>query len=312
MTTISKARGLYRFALAGATVLSLAAAGCTRPGESIKIDGSSTVLPISTAAAEQFRKEHPQTRLSVTSSGTGAGLGKFINGEIDICDASRQIKPSEVERLEEAGIGFVEFVVAFDGIAVVVNADNDWVDSISVEQLASLWRPENPANTWSEVDPAWPDEEVSLYGPNPDNGTFDYFTEHVVGEEKSCRSDYSMSEDDNVLVTGVSQDKNSLGYFGFAYYSENADKLKVVPIRRGDSEPVAPSLQTIRSNEYAPLSRPLYIYVRQSLLERPVGAEFVKFYIDNAGDLAKRAQYVPVSDEVAEENQTKLQAALGA
>lgn len=304
--TFSRTRLAFFCAAAAAIVF----AGCGKRSESIKIDGSSTVYLISAAVAEAYRDADHPTPVTVTSSGTGGGMGKFIAGEIDICDASRRIKDSEVGKLKDAGVEFVELVVAFDGIAVVVNPQNDWIDSMSVEQLATLWRPQDPAQKWSDIDPSWPDEKVQLYGPNPDNGTFEYFTEHIVGEVKSCRSDYSMNEDDNVLVTGVSQDKNALGYFGFAYYTENRDALKVVPIRDGESDPVTPSLETIRSKEYKPLSRPLYIYVRQSLLARPEGADFVKFYIEKSTDLVEKVGYVLVSDEIAAENKQKLDEAL--
>ncbi|QDV75767.1 PstS family phosphate ABC transporter substrate-binding protein [Botrimarina mediterranea] len=285
-------------------------AGCGRQ-ESIKIDGSSTVYPISEAVAEEFREERPGVRVTVGLSGTGGGFKKFTAGEIDICDASRGIKPEEVEALAAAKVPYTELSVAFDGIAIVVNPENDWCDTLTVEQLASIWRPldDSPVMKWNELNPEWPDEEIKLYGPGTDSGTFEYFTEVIVGEAKSCRSDFAASEDDNVLVTGVAEDKYSLGYFGFAYYAENEDKLKLIGVAQGEAEPVRPSLETIRSNEYAPLSRPLYLYVRNDLLTKPEGLEFVEFYLDQAGKMAEEVGYVPVSDEVAAENQKRFEAA---
>lgn len=293
------------FTLAAAA---LSTVGCGPRAESIKIDGSSTVYPISEAVAESYREEAPGVRVTVGLSGTGGGMKKFTAGEIHICDASRGIKESEIKSLEAAKVGYTEFSVAFDGIAVVVHPKNDWVDSLTVEHLASVWRPENPVNKWSELDPSWPDEEIKLYGPGTDSGTFEYFTDEIVGEAKKCRADFAASEDDNVLVTGISEDKYSLGYFGFAYYAENLDKLKVLGISQAGGEPVTPSTDTIRSNAYAPLSRPLFIYVRNDLLKTEVGAKFVDFYLRSAGELAGEVGYVAVSDEVAAENTSKYDA----
>ncbi|TWT94741.1 Phosphate-binding protein PstS precursor [Botrimarina colliarenosi] len=300
-----------RFAFVAVCVLG-AAVGCGPRAQSIKIDGSSTVYPISEAVAESFRGVRPDIRVTVGLSGTGGGMKKFTAGEIDICDASRGIKDSEVEALTEAEVPFTEFSVAFDGIAVVVHPENDWVDSLTVEQLASIWRPldDAPVKKWNELNPAWPDEEIKLYGPGTDSGTFEYFTEAIVGEAKSCRSDFAASEDDNVLVTSVSEDKYSLGYFGFAYYAENTGKLKLLGVAQGEAEPVQPSVEAIRDNSYAPLSRPLFIYVRNDLLNRPAGAEFVEFYLDKAGEMAAEVGYVAVSDDVAAENLKKYQKAL--
>ncbi len=297
---------LYATALAALPLL----VGCGRQ-ESIKIDGSSTVFPISEAIAEEFREERPDIRVTVGLSGTGGGFKKFTAGEIDICDASRAIKPEEVEALEEAKVPYTELSVAFDGIAIVVNPANDWCDSLTVKQLASIWRPldDSPVMKWNELNPEWPDEEIKLYGPGTDSGTFDYFTEVIVGESKSCRSDFASSEDDNVLVTGVAEDKYSLGYFGFAYYAENADKLKLLGVADGEAEAVQPSIDTIRTNAYAPLSRPLYLYVRNDLLAEPEGLEFVEFYLKQAGEMSEEVGYVPVSEEVAAENQNRLEAA---
>lgn len=282
--------------------------GCGPQAESIKIDGSSTVFLVSEAIAEAYRDAAPRVRVTVGKSGTGGGMKRFTAGEIDICDASRGIKASEIASLDKAGVGYTEFSVAFDGIAVVVHPDNDWVDSLTVDQLASIWRPEDPASKWSDLDPSWPDEPIKLYGPGTDSGTFEYFTEEIVGEANKCRSDFSASEDDNVLVRGISEDKYALGYFGFAYYAENTERLKLLGVASGEGDPVRPSVETIRSNAYAPLSRPLFIYVRNDLFDRPPGDAFVKFYMDNTGDLAGEVGYVAVSDEVAAENLSKYDA----
>lgn len=284
--------------------------GCGRQ-ESIKIDGSSTVYPISEAVAEAYREERPDVRVTVGLSGTGGGFKKVTAGEIDICDASRAIMPEEAKILDDAKVPYTELSVAFDGIAIVVNPENDWCGTLTVEQLASIWRPldDSPVMKWNELNPAWPDEEIKLYGPGTDSGTFDYFTEVIVGEAKSCRSDFAASEDDNVLVTGVAADKYALGYFGFAYYEENADRLKLIAVAQGEAEAIKPTVEAIRSNDYAPLSRPLFIYVRNDLLSNPEGLEFVDFYLKQAGKLAGEVGYVPVSDEVAAENQKRFEAA---
>ena len=302
MTSLLRLGGLFTLGLS----LTLFA-GCGQAPQEIQIDGSSTVFPVSEAIAEEFQKANSNIRVTVGRSGTGGGMKKFIAGEIDICDASRLIKDSEKTSCEEQGVEYVQLSVAFDGIAVVVNKENDWCDNLTVDQLNQVWRPENPAKRWNEVNPEWPDEEIKLYGPGTDSGTFDYFTDAINGEEGACRTDFTPSEDDNVLVTGVAEDKNSIGYFGFAYYIENQDKLKLLGIQDGEGEPVQPSMETVRSNEYKPLSRPLFIYVRKTSYERPDGKTFVDFYLDNAGEMAKEVGYVPVSDEVAAANRSALE-----
>ena len=294
------------FSLSLAALTCLVLAGCGGQSVGIKIDGSSTVYPISEAVAEEYRSESPNVRVTVGASGTGGGMKKFSAGEIDICDASRAMKENERKLCEEQGVDFIQLSVAFDGIAVVTNKSNDWCDSLTVEQLKSIWRPDNPVTKWSDLDAEWPEEPIKLYGPGTDSGTFDYFTEAIVGEEKACRSDFTPSEDDNVLVTGVSQDTYSLGYFGFAYYVENKEALKLIAIEQEDGSLVKPSLESVRDNAYQPLSRPLFIYVRKSLLEDPEGDKFVQFYLDQAGKLAKEVGYIPVSDDVQTENLEKL------
>lgn len=278
---------------------------------SISIDGSSTVYPVSMAVAEEFSDQGTDAEVTVGFSGTGGGMKQFAAGEIDICDASRGMKPAEAEKCKENGVEFIELSVAYDGLAVVVNPDNDWCDELTVDQLKQMWKPEDPAQKWSDINPDWPEEDLVLYGPGTDSGTFDYFTEEIVGEAKASRSDYAPSEDDNMLVTGVAGDKNALGYFGFAYYIENKDKLKLLGVDGGDG-PVKPSMETVMDNTYKPLARPLYIYVNTASLKRPEVAKFVKFYMDQAAKLSKDVGYVPVPDDVAAENAATLEAALGA
>lgn len=278
-------------------------------GGKVQIDGSSTVYPISEAVAEEFRVVQPDVRVTVGVHGTGAGMKKFIAGEIDICDASRGMKEQEAAACKEQGIEFIELSVAFDGLAVVVNPKNTWCDCLTVGQLKELWRPESGVKQWKDLNPKWPAKDIKLYGPGTDSGTFDYFTKVIVGEEKASRADYTASEDDNVLVTGVQSDEYALGYFGYAYYAENKDKLKILGVDNG-AGCKKPSLETVRDNSYAPLSRPLFIYVRTSAFERPEAVAFVKFYLEQAAELAEDVGYVPVSDEVAKANQDTLKGAL--
>lgn len=291
--------------LAAVCVAVLPTIGCGGGTTDITIDGSSTVYPISEAIAEEYLKVRPRVRVSVGYSGTGGGMRKFIDGDIDICDASRPMKASERQECEQAEIEYVELEVAFDGLAVVVHPENDWCDSLTVEQLKELWRPESAVRNWNDLNPDWPAEKIELFGPGTDSGTFDYFTEAIVGKEDACRSDYSPSEDDNMLVTGVHGNRHALGYFGYAYYVENQAKLKLLGIDRGDG-PVQPSEQAVRDGTYAPLSRPLYIYVRKSSLDRPDVAQFVQFYLDKAGTLAREVGYVPISAAADAKNQEAL------
>lgn len=277
----------------------------------VKVDGSSTVYPITEAVAEELRSVHPDIQVTVGISGTGGGMKKFTAGEIDICDASRAIKQKEADKCAAKGVKFIELEVAYDGLAVVINPENDWCDCLTVEQLRELWRPESAVKKWSDLNPAWPQEEIRLYGPGTDSGTFDYFTKAIVGEEKASRADYTASEDDNVLVTGVMNSRYALGYFGYAYYSENKDKLKLLAVNGGDGC-TKPSMETVRSLTYKPLSRPLFIYVRTESLEQPAVINFVKFYLKTADQLATEVGYVPVSDQAAEKNQRILSEALSA
>jgi phosphate transport system substrate-binding protein len=263
----------------------------------VRVDGSSTVYPITEAVAEEFRAVQPKVRVSVGFSGTGGGFKKFNIGETDINDASRPIKGKEIALASENGIHFIELPVAYDGLSVVVNPKNTFVDHLTVEELHKIWMPESPVKTWQDVRPEWPAEEIALYGPGVDSGTFDYFTEAINGKSQVCRSDFTASEDDNVLVQGVAGDVDALGFFGFAYYLENKDKLKVVPVDGGDG-PVAPTTETINNGTYAPLSRPIFIYVSTAAAQRPEVEAFVNFYLENAAALASEVGYVALPDAV--------------
>jgi len=260
----------------------------------IIVDGSSTVFPISEAMAEEFMRDNSGARVTVGTSGTGGGFKKFCNGETDISNASRPIKDSEVEMCAEKGVDFIELEVALDGLSVTVNSDNDIFQCLTVDQLNRAWEPGSSVTTWQDIESDWPDDEIEFYGPGPDSGTFDYFTDTVNGEVGATRNDFQASEDDNVLVQGIAGDKGSLGYFGFAYYTENADKLKIVAIDGGEGC-VVPTPETIRNGEYAPLSRPLYMYVRTDALKRPEIAAFTRYHLDFADLLVPDVGYVPLA-----------------
>ena len=268
----------------------------TALGGTIEIDGSSTVFPITEAVAEEFKKVAPEVRVNVGVSGSGGGFMRFTVGEIDISDASRQIKENEAAAAEENGIEYHEFLVGVDGLSVLVSPKNDFVECLTVEQLHEVWKPESVVRNWSDLDPSWPDRKLNLYGPGTDSGTFDYFTEEVNGEAGLSRADYTASEDDNVLVQGIRGDRNALGYFGYSYYAENEDKLKLVAVDSG-SGCVLPSVGTIADGIYSPLSRPLFIYVSKTSLARPEVKAFVEFYMENAAELTAEVGYVPLSAE---------------
>ncbi len=259
----------------------------------IKVDGSSTVFPITEAAAEEFGKVQPRVRVTVGMSGTGGGFKKFALGETDINNASRAIKESEAKAARDRGVEFLEVPVGHDGITVVVNNANTWVDKLTVAELKKIWEPNSKVKTWKDIRPNWPDRKIKLYGPGTDSGTFDFFTEAINGKAQLSRSEFTKSEDDNVLVQGVEGDKDSLGYFGFAYYKTNAKKVKAVPIDNG-TRTVLPTMDSITSNKYAPLSREVYIYVSKKALKRKEVAEFVRFYIDQAPNLVNEVGYVPL------------------
>ncbi len=267
----------------------------------IEIDGSSTVFPITEAVAEEFHNLHPNVQVNVGVSGTGGGFKRFTSGDTDISNASRVIKDGEAAAAREAGIEYLELRVATDGLSVAVNPSNDFVECLTVAELKRIWEPGSGVKTWDQVRPDFPDRRVSLYGPGTDSGTFDYFTKEIVGEVQSSRPDYTASEDDNVLVLGVSGDRNSLGYFGYAYYVENADKVRALGIDAG-AGCVLPTKATIEAGEYVPLSRPLHIYVNAESLERHEVLAFVEFYMNNAADLAAEVGYIGLSEADYREN----------
>ena len=257
----------------------------------IEIDGSSTVFPISQAVAEEFRKEHPNIQVPVGISGTGGGFKRFAVGETVISNASRPMKASEVELATTNGVKFVELPVAFDGLSVIVNPENDFAECLTTDELNKIWDAGSKVNNWNQVRDGFPDRRMRLYGPDTDSGTFDYFTDAINREEDRSRPDYTASADDNVLVQGIAGDPNALGYFGYAYLKENLDKLKVIGVDSGNGC-IEPSERTINDGSYAPLSRPLLIYVNKKELERPEVMEFVEFYLENAGVLAAEVGYV--------------------
>ncbi len=264
----------------------------------IKIDGSSTVFPISEAVAEEYQKStRGAVRVTVGISGTGGGFKKFCRGETDIQDASRPISADEMEECRKHGIQYFELPIAFDAMTLVASPKNTWLQSVTLPELKRMWEPsaQGKITSWKQVNPAWPDEPLKLFGAGSDSGTFDYFTEAIVGKAKSSRGDYTASEDDNVLVQGVSRDKAAIGYFGYAYYAENQDKLKAVPIvAKAGAPAVGPSDKTVEDGSYQPLSRPIFIYIKAKSLERPEVQEFVSFYLKNAAKLAKEVRYIPL------------------
>lgn len=309
-------------ALSGAAVLALGLAACGDNGDTgsggsssssdgsqvsgtIRIDGSSTVGPLTEAAAEAFQGENPDVRVTVGTSGTGGGFEKFCAGETDVSDASREIEDDEIAACREQGITYEAFQVANDGISVVLNTENDWAQCLTVEQLKKIWNTGSKVDNWNQVDASFPDEKLTLYGPGTDSGTFDFFTDKINGEEGASRSDYNATEDDNVTVQGVSGDKGGLGYFGLSYYEQNRDKLKAAEVDGGRGC-VAPSTETVQDGTYTPLSRPLFIYVKGSSLRKPEVEAFVQYYLDNTQQLAEQALFVPLTQAQQDELQPKL------
>lgn len=285
--------------------------------QTIKIDGSSTVFPITEAMAEEFQaSKKGAVKVTVGISGTGGGFKKFCRGETDIQNASRPIQkgegktPGEMENCKKAGIKFFELPIAFDATAIIVSPDNKFLDKITVAELKKMWEPgaEKKVMKWKDVNPAWPDQPLKLYGAGSDSGTFDYFTEAVVGKAKASRGDYSASEDDNVLIKGVSTDKNAIGYVPFAYYEENKSKLKLVAVVSPKNTAILPSRQTVENGTYTPLSRPMFLYVSETSMKRPEVKEFVEFYLKNAQRLVPEVKYVPLPAEaytLAQDHLTK-------
>jgi phosphate transport system substrate-binding protein len=311
--------------------LSLLAAGCGRPGGGgtaahetipagtatageqlsgrIQADGSSTVGPYATVAAERFRGVQPHVQVTVGVSGTGGGFERFCRGETDLSNASRPIKDEELQACEARGIDYVEFHIANDALTVVVNADNDWATCLTVGQLKRIWEPGSKVRSWKDVDPSFPDEKLSLFGPGTDSGTFDYFTGAIVGKEGASRSDYSATENDNVTVTGVSGEKGGLGYFGLSYYEQNQGTLKALEIDAGDGC-VAPSVETAQNGTYRPLSRPLFIYAKKESFTRTEVEAFIGYILDHESEIAEAAQFVPLTGEQALKARASYEAAL--
>ncbi len=265
----------------------------------VKVDGSSTVFPITEAVAEDFQKaKKQQVKVTVGISGTGGGFKKFCRGETDVSNASRPISDKEMKECAAAGIKYVELPVAFDALTVVINPKNTWIKELKVEELKTMWEPaaQGKITRWNQVNPAWPDAPLKLFGPGADSGTFDYFTDAINGKEKASRGDFTASEDDNVLVQGVSRDVNAIGYFGLAYYVENKDKLKAAPIvNKGSTRAVSPALETVMDGTYQPLARPIFIYVSDKSMNKPEVKEFIEYYLKNAPKLVKEVGYVPLS-----------------
>jgi phosphate transport system substrate-binding protein len=279
--------------LGGVAIASVASA------QVVKVDGSSTVFPVTEAVAEDFQKaKKGATKVTVGISGTGGGFKKFCRGETDISNASRPILKQEMADCKAAGIEYYELPVAFDALTVVINPKNSFIKTLTVAELKKMWEPgaQGKVTKWNQVNPAWPDAPIKLFGPGADSGTFDYFTEAVVGKSKSSRGDFTASEDDNVLVQGVSRDVNGLGYFGYAYYIENKDKLKAVPIVNEKGQPVEPSMEAVLKGTYSPLARPIFIYVNAKSLAKPEVKEFVEYYMKHGAKLAREVKYVPLPD----------------
>ena len=262
----------------------------------IVIDGSSTVAPLATLIAEKFEGANPGVSVTVGTSGTGGGFEKFCAGETDVSNASRAIKDEEVALCGDGGVEYTEMLVANDGIAIVANPENDWATCLTVDQLALMWGPDSTATSWKDIDPSFPDEPLKLYGPGTDSGTFDFFTDAINGEEGASRTDYSPSEDDNVTIQGVNGEKGGLGYFGLSYYEENKDKLKLIEVDNG-AGCVAPSPETVQAGEYAPLSRPLFMYVSAAAAERPEVLAFAQYFLGNEEAINTEALFVPLSEE---------------
>lgn len=286
------------------SLISTAEAAVPELGGAVKIDGSSTVYPITEAVAEEFQRTNRGVKVTVGISGTGGGFKKFIAGEIDISDASRPIKAAEAEAAQKNNIEYVELPVAYDALSVVISHKNTWVDKLTVKELAKIWAPEaqGVVMKWSDVRAGWPEKPLKLFGPGTDSGTFDYFTEAVVGKEKASRGDYTSSEDDNIVVQGVAGNEGSLGYFGFAYYESNKDKLKLVPIDDEKDEngqgAILPSAENVINGRYIPLSRPLFLYARKDSLMRPEVSSFLSFYMKNSQVLSGEVGYIALPEQI--------------
>lgn len=289
---IAKIAAVVTLALAG-----VSASGLAQAQALVKVDGSSTVYPITEAVAEDFQKSKKNAvRVTVGISGTGGGFKKFCRGETDVSDASRPITKKEMDDCKAAGIEYIELPVAYDALTVVIHPKNTWAKNMTVAELKAIWEPaaQGKIMSWKQVNPAWPDRPLKLYGAGADSGTFEYFTEAINGKSKATRGDYTASEDDNVLVQGVSRDLGGIGYFGFAYYAENKEKLAAVSVADTGKSPVGPSMETVVNGTYQPLARPIFIYVNAKSAERPEVKEFVEYYMKNGEKLTKEVKYVPL------------------
>ena len=265
---------------------------------SVRIDGSSTVYPLTEAVAEEFRNIQPRVKVTIGISGTGGGFQKFCRGETHISNASRKIKESEIEQCRSNAIAYLGLLVAYDGLAIVANPENTWLTNITVDELRKIWQPEaqDKIKRWNQIRPEWPDEELHLFGAGTASGTYDYFTEAIVGKSGSSRGDYTASEDDNVLVQGVKADKYALGFFGLAYFEENKDMLKLIAVDNGTGA-VYPSEETVLNGSYSPLSRPMFIYINETALDKPEVIDFVNFYLEQISTIAQVVGYVPATEE---------------
>ena len=300
----------------GLALLALKMAGCAGgegAGGEVVVDGSSTVFRISKAAQEAYSGVNPDVTVVVDNHGTGGGFSRYLQGEVDLVDASREAKPDEEAKARAQGLDWTRFVVGYDGITLVVHPENDFVKALTVAQLKAIWEPGSKVKTWKDVDPTWPARKIVLYSPDRDSGTFEFFTEAVIGKARGQREDVQASSDDNTLVNGVAGDPDGLGYFGYAYFESNAQRLRALAIQEGPESPaVLPGPATILDKSYAPLARPLYVYAKNAALRRPEVLEFVKYYLDNVADLATRAKYVAPTAEDRAANQRALAAALPA
>lgn len=282
------------------------------PAGTVVVDGSSTVFLISKAVQEAYSEVRPEVTVVVDNHGTGGGFSRYLQGEVDVVDASRDAKPDETAKAKAQGIEWTRFLIAYDGITLVVNPKNDFVKSLSVAQLKAIWAADGKVKTWKDVDAAWPGRKIVLYSPDHDSGTFEFFTEAILGKGKPQREDVQASADDNILVNGVAGDPDALGYFGYAYFAANAKKLRALPVQTGpDAKPVAPSPETVLDKSYAPLSRPLYLFVKNSSLRRPAAAGFVAYYLANAKRFAEKKYYIAPTEADSAANVKAFDAATG-
>jgi phosphate transport system substrate-binding protein len=283
--------------LAGGVIAATATAGVTALRGTITADGSSTVGPYAIAAAEGFQRKNPGARVTVGISGTGGGFERFCRNETDLSNASRPMRNTEAIRCRDAGVKWVAFTVANDGLSVVVNRQNTWANCLTVAELKKIWEPGSKVSNWNEVRDGFPNVPLKLFGAGTDSGTFDYFTEAIMGRARSSRSDYLATEDDNVVVQGVQGERGALGYFGFSYYEENKDKLKVLAVDQGKGLGcITPSIKTVQANTYRPLSRPLFIYAKRTAFKRPVVAGYFGYVFNNEKAIAKRSGFIALTD----------------